>query len=113
MQVRSLEAANRKLELQIREYYEKRSPSLSRDFTKFFAIITDLRAQVLSAFYTTRHNNTVRLSRCSWFGVYCKKKNGYMTKLSGTINVLVLDPEEIHRESNYQPADGQCSAGCR
>ncbi|CAJ1053701.1 keratin%2C type I cytoskeletal 13-like [Xyrichtys novacula] len=45
--VRSLEAANRKLELQIREYYEKRSPTVSRDFTAFFATISDLRAQIM------------------------------------------------------------------
>lgn len=45
-QVRTLEAANKKLELQIREYYEKRAPSVSSDFTSFFATISDLRAQV-------------------------------------------------------------------
>uniref|UniRef100_A0A4W6C9I2 Keratin 99 n=1 Tax=Lates calcarifer TaxID=8187 RepID=A0A4W6C9I2_LATCA len=44
--VRSLEAANKKLELQIREYYEKRSPTASRDYTAFFATITDLRAKL-------------------------------------------------------------------
>ncbi|KAE8300900.1 Keratin, type I cytoskeletal 20 Cytokeratin-20 [Larimichthys crocea] len=44
--VRTLEAANKKLELQIREYYEKRAPSVSSDFTSFFATISDLRAQI-------------------------------------------------------------------
>ncbi|XP_019744953.1 keratin, type I cytoskeletal 20-like [Hippocampus comes] len=43
--VRSLEAANRKLELQIREFYEKRSP-IARDFTAYFATINELRAQI-------------------------------------------------------------------
>ncbi|XP_037619334.1 keratin, type I cytoskeletal 47 kDa-like [Sebastes umbrosus] len=45
--VRSLEAANRKLELQIREFYDKRSPTVSKDFTSYFATITDLRAQIM------------------------------------------------------------------
>lgn len=44
--VRSLEAANRKLELQIREFYEKRAPTVSKDFTSYFATIADLRAQI-------------------------------------------------------------------
>ncbi|TKS69109.1 Keratin, type I cytoskeletal 20 [Collichthys lucidus] len=44
--VRTLEAANRKLELQIREYYEKRAPSVSSDFSSFFVTISDLRAQI-------------------------------------------------------------------
>ncbi|XP_074485123.1 keratin, type I cytoskeletal 19-like [Sebastes fasciatus] len=45
--VRSLEAANRKLELQIREFYDKRSPTVCKDFTSYFATITDLRAQIM------------------------------------------------------------------
>lgn len=44
--VRSLEAANRKLELQIREYYEKRTPSVSKDVTAFFVTISGLREQI-------------------------------------------------------------------
>ncbi|XP_019939582.2 keratin, type I cytoskeletal 19-like [Paralichthys olivaceus] len=44
--VRSLEAANRKLELQIREFYEKRT-YVSRDLTGYFATITDLNAQIV------------------------------------------------------------------
>ncbi|XP_075946666.1 keratin, type I cytoskeletal 19-like [Anarhichas minor] len=47
--VRSLEAANRKLELQIREFYEKRAP-LSQDFTGYFATITQLRAQIMQRY---------------------------------------------------------------
>uniref|UniRef100_A0A8C9Y8Z0 Keratin 99 n=1 Tax=Sander lucioperca TaxID=283035 RepID=A0A8C9Y8Z0_SANLU len=45
--VRSLESANRKLELQIREFYEKKAPSVSSDFTNYFATITELRAQIM------------------------------------------------------------------
>lgn len=48
--VRSLEAANKKLEQQIREYYEKRAPTASNDFTVFFATISDLRAQIMRRF---------------------------------------------------------------
>ncbi|KAL6110469.1 uncharacterized protein ACO6RY_19543 [Pungitius sinensis] len=43
--VRSLESANGKLELQIREFYEKRN-ILSHDFTDHFATINNLRAQI-------------------------------------------------------------------
>lgn len=46
VQVRSLEAANRKLELQIKEYYEKRAPGVARDLTKYYVVIGDLRTQV-------------------------------------------------------------------
>ncbi|XP_071764861.1 keratin 99 [Centroberyx gerrardi] len=48
--VRSLEAANRKLELQIREFYDKKGPVYSRDLTVFFGNISDLRAQILRRF---------------------------------------------------------------
>ncbi|XP_058495519.1 keratin, type I cytoskeletal 19-like [Solea solea] len=43
--VRSLEAANKRLELQIREYYEKRT-FIARDYTGFFATITELQAKI-------------------------------------------------------------------
>lgn len=52
VQVRTLEAANAKLELQIREYYEKQGPVVSRDFSKYLATIADLRARVLRTFHT-------------------------------------------------------------
>ncbi|XP_070711065.1 keratin, type I cytoskeletal 19-like [Pempheris klunzingeri] len=44
--VRSLEAANRKLELQIREFYEKRVPAVSKDCTTYFDTISGIRAQI-------------------------------------------------------------------
>ena len=53
VQVRSLESANRKLELQIREFYEKRAPTVAKDFNAYFATISDLRAQVPLTFYTS------------------------------------------------------------
>nr|XP_020451782.1 keratin, type I cytoskeletal 19-like [Monopterus albus] len=43
--VHSLEEANRKLELQIREFYANKSVA-SRDFTRYFAIISELQAQI-------------------------------------------------------------------
>lgn len=43
--VRSLETANAKLELQIREWYENQSP-IVRDYSKYQAIIDDLRRKV-------------------------------------------------------------------
>uniref|UniRef100_A0A3Q4AYJ0 IF rod domain-containing protein n=1 Tax=Mola mola TaxID=94237 RepID=A0A3Q4AYJ0_MOLML len=55
--VRNLEAANTKLELQIREFYERRASTVCRDFTKYFATITDLRAQVLPTLYNRLINN--------------------------------------------------------
>ncbi|XP_054459593.1 keratin, type I cytoskeletal 19-like [Anoplopoma fimbria] len=48
--VRTLESANRKLELQIREFYEKKAPSVSQDFTNYFATITELRAKMMLRF---------------------------------------------------------------
>lgn len=44
--VRSLEAANAKLEVQIREYYEKKGPAAERDYSNYWAIINDLKDKV-------------------------------------------------------------------
>uniref|UniRef100_A0A8C7QNB6 Keratin 99 n=1 Tax=Oncorhynchus mykiss TaxID=8022 RepID=A0A8C7QNB6_ONCMY len=41
--VRSLETANSKLELQIKEFYEMRSPTHKKDLSGFHATITDIR----------------------------------------------------------------------
>uniref|UniRef100_A0A4W6CA59 Keratin 93 n=1 Tax=Lates calcarifer TaxID=8187 RepID=A0A4W6CA59_LATCA len=41
--VRSLEAANAKLEKQIREYYEQKGPAAERDYSNYWAIINDLK----------------------------------------------------------------------
>lgn len=43
--VRSLETSNAKLELQIREWYEKQTPTV-RDYSKYEKIIEDLRRKV-------------------------------------------------------------------
>ncbi|XP_038134925.1 keratin 97 [Cyprinodon tularosa] len=46
--VRTLESANTKLELQIKEWYEKQTPTV-RDYSKYDAIITDLRKKINDA----------------------------------------------------------------
>ncbi|XP_028828454.1 keratin, type I cytoskeletal 13-like [Denticeps clupeoides] len=46
--VRSLESANAKLERQIREWHEKRT-IVSRDYSKYFVIIDDLRKKISAA----------------------------------------------------------------
>uniref|UniRef100_A0A3P8T0W2 Si:rp71-1n18.1 n=1 Tax=Amphiprion percula TaxID=161767 RepID=A0A3P8T0W2_AMPPE len=43
--VRTLESANAKLELQIREWYEKQTPAV-RDYSKYLVIIEDLRNKI-------------------------------------------------------------------
>ncbi|XP_029293875.1 keratin 99 [Cottoperca gobio] len=48
--VRFLESSNRKLELQIKEFYEKRAPTVSRDLVGYFATIADLRAQIMKRY---------------------------------------------------------------
>uniref|UniRef100_A0A8C7QNH3 Keratin 99 n=1 Tax=Oncorhynchus mykiss TaxID=8022 RepID=A0A8C7QNH3_ONCMY len=44
--VRSLEAANSKLELQIKEFYEMRSPTHKKDVSGFYGTITDIRNKI-------------------------------------------------------------------
>ncbi|XP_041961481.1 keratin 99 [Alosa sapidissima] len=44
--VRSLESANRKLELQIKEFYQKQAP-VHKDFTGFHATVEDIRKKIL------------------------------------------------------------------
>ncbi|XP_029915493.1 keratin 97 [Myripristis murdjan] len=46
--VRSLERANSQLELQIRQWYEKQTPTV-RDYSKYEAIIADLRRKINAA----------------------------------------------------------------
>uniref|UniRef100_A0A667WS06 Keratin 18a, tandem duplicate 2 n=1 Tax=Myripristis murdjan TaxID=586833 RepID=A0A667WS06_9TELE len=45
--VKNMEKANTKLEIKIREAIEKRGPSEERDYSKYNAIIMDLRAKIL------------------------------------------------------------------
>ncbi|XP_036959908.1 keratin, type I cytoskeletal 18-like [Acanthopagrus latus] len=45
--VRTLEKANHKLEIKIREAIEKKGPLEGRDYSRYFAIIEDLRAKIL------------------------------------------------------------------
>ncbi|KAM6939854.1 keratin, type I cytoskeletal 13-like [Xenentodon cancila] len=47
--VRSLEAANAKLETQIREYYEQKGPTAERDYSNYWAIINDLKDKISAA----------------------------------------------------------------
>lgn len=44
--VKSLETANRKLEIQIKEFFEKRAPVQAKDLTGYNATIEDLRKQI-------------------------------------------------------------------
>uniref|UniRef100_UPI0037E76ECC keratin, type I cytoskeletal 19-like n=1 Tax=Semicossyphus pulcher TaxID=241346 RepID=UPI0037E76ECC len=65
--VRSLEEANRKLELQIREFYEKRAPTVSKDFTTYFATISDLRAQIIRK-YSVNQSFVVQVDNAALAG---------------------------------------------
>ncbi|XP_054896932.1 keratin, type I cytoskeletal 19-like [Poeciliopsis prolifica] len=47
--VRSLEKANAKLELQIREYYEKKGPAAERDYSQYWTIINGLKDKINGA----------------------------------------------------------------
>nr|XP_015824102.2 keratin, type I cytoskeletal 18 [Nothobranchius furzeri] len=53
--VRSLEKANKTLEIKIREAIEKRGPTEGRDFSKYNAIIADLRAKILDMIKGNAH----------------------------------------------------------
>ncbi|KAG2461001.1 K1C42 protein, partial [Polypterus senegalus] len=47
--VRSLEAANHKLEVQIREFYDKQSPIAQRDYSAYWKTIQDLKDKINDA----------------------------------------------------------------
>ncbi|KAM6972004.1 keratin 97 [Aplochiton taeniatus] len=47
--VRSLETANAKLETQIREWYAKKAPTASTDYSKYYTIIDGLRQKISAA----------------------------------------------------------------
>ncbi|KAM4717051.1 uncharacterized protein FYW61_017273 [Anableps anableps] len=57
--VRNLEAANTELEKKIREFLEKKAKPESQDYSKFYAIISDLQDQIIDA---TRTNGSLHLS---------------------------------------------------
>lgn len=65
--VRSLEADNRKLEIQIREYMEKKGPS-TRDWSHYFDIIEDLKNQVRR----TQRVSLVLQSNAIWAPKNCR-----------------------------------------
>ncbi|KAG9346223.1 hypothetical protein JZ751_008048 [Albula glossodonta] len=48
--VGSLESANRKLELQIRELYDKRTPTSKKDLSGYYATISELRKKISHGF---------------------------------------------------------------
>ncbi|NP_001017588.2 keratin 99 [Danio rerio] len=48
--VRSLEQENKKLELQIKEFYDSKSPMQSKDMSAYFKTISELRAQIHGRF---------------------------------------------------------------
>ncbi|KAJ8284558.1 hypothetical protein COCON_G00034080 [Conger conger] len=56
--VRSLEAANSKLEYQIREFYEKKGPAASHDYSAYWDTINDLKDKINAA---TINNTNVLL----------------------------------------------------
>ncbi|KAM9350284.1 keratin, type I cytoskeletal 18-like [Symphorus nematophorus] len=53
--VRKLEKANSSLEIKIREAMEKRGPSEGRDYSRYEAIIAELRAQILDMIKDNAH----------------------------------------------------------
>ncbi|XP_029974135.1 keratin, type I cytoskeletal 18-like [Salarias fasciatus] len=53
--VRNLEKANSSLEIKIREAIEKRGPLEGRDYTKYYALITDLRAKIFDMIKGNAH----------------------------------------------------------
>lgn len=53
--VRNLEKANSKLEIKIREVIEKKGPLEGRDYSKYNAIITELRAKILDRIKDNAH----------------------------------------------------------
>ncbi|XP_016381636.1 keratin, type I cytoskeletal 19-like [Sinocyclocheilus rhinocerous] len=48
--VRSLEQANKKLEMQIKEFYDNKTPMQSKDMSAYFKTILELRTQINSRF---------------------------------------------------------------
>lgn len=64
--VRSLESANGKLEHQIREWYEKQTPVV-KDYSKYEAIISDLRRKVKLAHHVKNDPYNIMLTRNKLF----------------------------------------------
>uniref|UniRef100_A0A8C9YEJ7 Keratin, type I cytoskeletal 20 n=1 Tax=Sander lucioperca TaxID=283035 RepID=A0A8C9YEJ7_SANLU len=99
--VRSLESANRKLELQIREFYEKKAPSVSSDFTNYFATITELRAQIDNAQLAVELLNT-QITTCT---TEVKTFYTQLSELKRTLQTLEISRQSILTEVGHKWTD--------
>ncbi|XP_062869500.1 keratin 99 [Trichomycterus rosablanca] len=57
--VKCLDSANRKLELQIKEFFERKSPNQQKDLTRYYSIIEDLQKQILAR---TKENSKILMA---------------------------------------------------
>lgn len=73
--VRSLEEANRSLEIKIIETIEKRAPSERKDHSKYDVIIADLRAKVSIYPVESINLSVLKLCFCAYFAHVMKTTN--------------------------------------
>uniref|UniRef100_A0A3B4T4R1 Keratin 99 n=1 Tax=Seriola dumerili TaxID=41447 RepID=A0A3B4T4R1_SERDU len=104
--VRSLESANRKLELQIREFYERRAPTASRDYSAYFATISDLQAKVPLTLSTLSHASCLEIYQMEMtmrttVEVDVLRLRGVRDSLTLNISDLQLQIESLKEELVY------------
>lgn len=65
VQVRSLEAKNRQLELNIAEFCQQKSTVVTKNYDGYFSTISDLRAEVPLTLYITQHTEKQTILQCT------------------------------------------------
>lgn len=65
VQVRSLEAKNRQLELNIAEFCQQKSTVVTKNYGGYFSTISDLRAEVPLTLYITQHTEKQTILQCT------------------------------------------------
>uniref|UniRef100_A0A4W5PAP6 Keratin 99 n=1 Tax=Hucho hucho TaxID=62062 RepID=A0A4W5PAP6_9TELE len=89
--VRSLEAANSKLELQIKEFYEMRSPTHKKDLSGFYDTITDIRNKVLLG-------NVVLMMHLKMEANMCMKIEGDVARLRRVLDSFTLTRGDLEMQ---------------
>ncbi|NP_001134046.1 keratin, type I cytoskeletal 20 [Salmo salar] len=105
--VRSLETANSKLELQIKEFYEMRSPTHKKDLSGFYATITDIRNKIHArSVENSQMILQVLQSQITTSTTEVKTSQSQVTNLKKTFQSLEIELHGLLTQKGYLDGEG-------